>query len=129
VVAYILGALVNGVMWLQVKINENKYMAIIRADDMLTEELKSIIVGLQDELVEGLKKSAVDGKLTKDEIDELKSKAVARLKAGVSKDKMAEIRKQFGNDLTAVVAAKLPGLVALMKGRGFLGADSPEDPQ
>jgi len=119
-IGYIFSKITGGLLKLEQKINETKLGALAKADDMLIAELQSVVLGVQDSIVDKLKAASEDGKLSREEAEAVMKIAVERFKRGLGQVKWDLLQKQLGADLEALIRAKLPGLVATMKKLGLL---------
>lgn len=111
----ILGGLADKIIALRDKINENETMAKIKVDDLILDRLYETVIGVKDSLVDSLKDASADGKLTKEEAKAAADKALEAFKASLSKDELSTLMRVAGEDFMTLVAARLPGVVALSK--------------
>ena len=122
VLAYLAERLVGLVLSLQAKVNESKIGAMLKTDDFLFGICAPAVAAVNDSYVQSLKDASADGKITPEEVTEAHSRALAVLKASLTKDQLQHLLKVLGEDFMTVIAARLPSVVAALKGLGASAA-------
>lgn len=109
------GAGLDKIIELKAKINENDLMSRLQLDDFILDRLHLIASGVKDSMVDALKEASVDGKLTPDEVKKVSKAALDAFKASLTKEELFALLRVAGEDFMTLVAARLPGAVALSK--------------
>ena len=101
--------------WLTAKIGKREELKnISAAADEATKAAEKTVLELQQTTVEGLKKASADGKLTKDEIDELGKLLIDGALAKMS-DAAKGVLNAAGVDLTAIIKGAGEAMIAKAK--------------
>ena len=101
--------------WLTAKIGKREELKnISAAADEATKAAEKTALELQQTTVEGLKKASADGKLTKDEIDELGKLLIDGALAKMS-DAAKGVLNAAGVDLTAIIKGAGEAMIAKAK--------------
>lgn len=101
--------------WLTAKIGKREELKnISAAADEATKAAEKTVLELQQTTVEGLKKDSADGKLTKDEIDELGKLLIDGALAKMS-DAAKGVLNAAGVDLTAIIKGAGEAMIAKAK--------------
>jgi len=116
--AYIAERVVGLILSLQAKVNESKVGAMLKVDDFLFSQMAAAVAAVNDSYTASLKEFSADGKLTPEEITEANARALAVFKASLTKDQIQHLLAVLGEDFMSVVAARLPSVVAALKGLG-----------
>jgi hypothetical protein len=85
----------------------------------LSEVAGEVVLELQQTTVEGLKAAAADGRLSSDEVENLKALAIARVKQHIGEKGKADVLKVFGFDdeagLDKFIATKVEASVGMTR--------------
>ena len=101
--------------WLTAMIGEREDLKnIAAATDEATKAAEKTVLELQQTTVEGLKKASDDGKLSKNEIDELGKMLIDGALAKMS-DAAKGVLNAAGVDITAIIKGAGEALIASMK--------------
>lgn len=101
--------------WLTAKIGKREELKnISAATEEATKAAEKTVLELQQTTVEGLKKASADGKLTKDEIDELGKLLIDGASAKMS-DAAKGVLNAAGVDLTAIIKGAGEAMIAKAK--------------
>lgn len=101
--------------WLTAKIGKREELKnISAATDEATKAAEKTVLELQQTTVEGLKKASADGKLTKDEIDDLGKLLIDGASAKMS-DAAKGVLNAAGVDLTAIIKGAGEAMIAKAK--------------
>lgn len=122
VLAFIAERLTGLILSLQAKVNESKIGAMLKTDDMLFGLAAAAVAAVNDSYVQSIKDASADGKLTPEEITEANARALAVFKSSLTKDQLQHLLTHVGEDFMSVVAARLPSVVAGLKGLGAQAA-------
>lgn len=107
--------------WLTAKIGQNKnLMSIQHAVAEAQNAAQQTVLELQQTVVDGLKASAADGKLTQDEILDLNRELIARSTAKMSTSAV-DILNASGVDVTALITGAGEALIAQIKAGTAVG--------
>ena len=101
--------------WLTAKIGKREELKnIAAATDAAVDAAQTTVLELQQTTVEGLKKASADGKLTKDEIDELGKLLIDGALVKMS-DAAKGVLNAAGVDITAIIKGTGEALIAKRK--------------
>lgn len=101
--------------WLTAKIGKREELKnISAATEEATKAAEKTVLELQQTTVEGLKKASADGKLTKDEIDDLGMLLIDGALAKMS-DAAKGVLNAAGVDLTAIIKGAGEAMIAKAK--------------
>jgi len=101
--------------WLLMKISKSQQLnTISTAVDALTDAAETTVLELQQTVVDGLKASSADGKLTQDEISDLGKKLLDGTLAKMS-DSAMNVLKAANVDINAIVTGAGEALIAKIK--------------
>ena len=101
--------------WLMAQVRKTEHLnTVAAAIDELTNAAEMTVLQLQQTTVEGLKSASEDGKLSEDEIWELKSKLVSETFNKMS-DPSINVLKAANVDLTSIIEGAAEGLIARIK--------------
>lgn len=104
--------------WLTAQIGKVKKLQTVKlATDEAKDAAITTVLELQQTVVDDLKASAADGKLTKEEIAKLKNDLLAMSMAKLS-DASVKVLTAAGVDISAIITGAAEAMVGQMKGLG-----------
>ena len=102
--------------WLSIQIGKSKKLQTLKlAIDEAKDAAADTVLELKQTVVDGLKAAAADGKLTEDEISQLKQKLLSQSMAKIS-DTSVKILTAAGVDISAIIAGAGESLIGKMHG-------------
>ena len=110
------GKVVEWLIATKARINETKYGAMTQLDDYLFDAAIDAAQSTKSEVVDALKAKSADGKLTKEEMAEVKEIAYQTIMASLPADIKDELLRVAKDDAKAYVMAMIPSAVEFVKG-------------